>query len=58
MQDAHEMSGLRKHTDGPEHRKFIILRLDTQQVPSSRKWPGTCPSVVVIRAEKEIPTVM
>lgn len=46
------------HTDGPEHRKFIIFRLDTQQAPSSRKWPGKRPSAVVLGAGKEIPTVM
>lgn len=54
MRDAHKTSGLRTHTDGCGHRTFIILRLDTQQAPSSRKWPGMRPHEVVLGAEKEI----
>lgn len=57
-QDTHTTSGLRTHMDGPEHRKSIILSLDTQQAPSSRKWPGICPSEVVRGVEKEMPAVM
>lgn len=58
MQDAHKTSGLRTHTDGRGHRKFIILRLDTQQAPSSRNWPGMCPHEVVLGAEEEIRIIM
>lgn len=46
------------HTQIARHRKFIILRVDTQQAPGSRKWPGVCPPEVVLGAEKEIPTAI
>lgn len=42
---------------GPEHRAFIVLKADTQQVPGSRKWPAVCPPELVLESEKEILTV-